>query len=99
IPDVAMRNALPSISDEVTAERTLETISVRNAKPARVSMPDIIMEDDTVTNERPLTKAEMERVAAIAAQLGRRSSSRDPAVREEKSALTLDIDFSEFDSL
>lgn len=96
---VTMRNALISISDEVTAERFLETTTVRNAKSARISMPSVMMEDDTISNERPLTRAEMERLASIAAQFGKAPAPEATPVREEKSTLTLDIDFSEFDSL
>lgn len=98
-PQVTMRAPLISISDEVTAERVLESAAVQSAKPTRISLPEVMMEDDTVTNERPLTRAEMQRVAAIAAQLGKMPPSEVNTIREEKSTLTLDIDFSEFDSL
>ncbi len=92
-------NARASISDEVTAERTLEAMAVRNVKAAHISMPDLLMDDDTVTNERPLTRAEMERIALIAVQFGRAPAPTSSSISDEKSTLTLDIDFSDFDSL
>lgn len=97
IPEAPLRSAHISITDEVTVERVVETATARNAKPARISIPDIIMDDDTVTNERPLTRAERERIASIAAQFGLAPAPEPNKVCEEKPALTLD--FSEFDSL
>ncbi len=94
-----VRPTRPSITDEITVERSLESAAARNMKAARVSTPDIIMEDDTVTHERPLTKAEMERIAAITVQFGQMAPPVNPPAREEKSTLALDIDFSDFDSL
>lgn len=98
-PSLPVRSPRLSMTDEITIERSLETMTSRNIKPARISTPDIIMDDDTVTNERPLTRAEMERIAAIAAQFGRVSGLAPNPMQEEKSTLTLDIDFSEFDAL
>jgi hypothetical protein len=96
---VSVTNSRLSISDEVTAERSLESITVRNIKPAEISMPDILMDDDTVSNERPLTRAEMERITSIAVQFGGVLPPNVNQAREEKSTLALDIDFSDFDSL
>jgi hypothetical protein len=62
-------------------------------------MPDILMDDDTVSNERPLTRAEMERITSIAVQFGGVLPPNVNQAREEKSTLALDIDFSDFDSL
>jgi len=99
-PQVVVTNPRLSISDEVTAERTLETMSTRHSKPARISLPDIFMDDDTVTHDRPLTRAEMARISALAKQLGPLSGVGKPSsVSEEKSTLALDIDLSDFDSL
>jgi hypothetical protein len=98
-PQVNMTNSSSSIIDEVTTERTLEVMTNRNSKPARISMPDIVMDDDTVTNERPLTRVEMERIALIAAQFRETLAPVASNVSDEKSTLTLDIDFSEFDFL
>lgn len=95
---IPVRSAQISISDEVTVDRTAEARAARNVGATRISMSDIYMEDDTVTNERPLTRAEMERIASIAAQLERRSTPEPQNVREEKSTMSLEIDFSEFDS-
>jgi len=99
-PQIQVANARISITDEVTAERTMDAITMRNIKPARISTPDIVMEDDTVTNDRRLTRSEMERINALAVQFGRLTNSeRTNTAREEKSTLSLDIDFTDFDSL
>lgn len=98
-PHIAAPTARISITDEVTAERSVDTISMRNIKPGRISTPDVIMEDDTVTNDRRLTRSEMERIAALAVQFGKLTTSEAQPAREEKSTLSLDIDFSDFDSL
>ena len=97
-PARAVSNPRISITDEVTAERTLETITARSVKPVPISLPDIFMDDDTVTHDRPLTRAEMARISALAKQLGPLSGVVKP-VSEEKSTLALDIDISDFDSL
>lgn len=97
--NLAASGARISIADEVTAERSVDAITMRNIKPARISNPDMIMEDDTVTNDRRLTRSEMERISALAVQFGKLTAREpQPSPSEEKSTMSLDIDFSDFDS-
>lgn len=96
---VAVRNPRLSISDEVTIDRSVESTAALRMPVPRISTPQLVLDDDTVSNERPLTRAEMERISAIAKQFGKLSDVAPASVREEKSTLTLDIDFSEFDAL
>jgi hypothetical protein len=99
-PQVSVINSRISISDEVTTEQPLEAIAAQNIEPARISRSDITMDDDTVTNDRPLTRAERERIATIAVQFGGKLPPPDAkSVRDEKPTLALDIDFSDLDSL
>lgn len=99
-PQASVANARISITDEVTTDRSLDAITMRNIKSARISTPEIIMEDDTVTNDRRLTRSEMERISALAVQFGRLTNTEPThTAREEKSPLSLDIDVTDFDSL
>lgn len=98
-PNISGPNERISIADEVTAERSVDTITMRNIKPARIPNPDIIMDDDTVTRDRRLTRSEMERMSALAGQFAKLTAREPQAPTEEKSTQSLDIDFSDFDSV
>jgi hypothetical protein len=97
--NIAMPNARASISDEATIVRSIDSFPARNIKPARISTPELFIDDDTVTSDRRLTRSEMDRLAALAVQFNQITSREPNTVSDERSTLALDIDFSDFDSL
>jgi hypothetical protein len=93
----AVKNSRLSMSDEATTLHTLDLMAKRNSQAARITIPDLELEDDTATVERPRTQAEKDRIAAIAAHLDNLPMPDSSSLREERSTLSLDIDTSEFD--